>query len=63
MRIYLIYDSGNPEQNMEQVEGFMSEQAARARCEALNELDYSELGTDDFEDCWRWTYVDVVEES
>ncbi len=67
MRIYVIYDTGNPQQNIEQLEGFMSQQAAEARCEVLNARDYpdNELPADDdqdLEDRWEWSYVDVAVE-
>jgi len=67
MRICLIYDSGNPEQNVEQLEGFTSEEAAEAACERNNLRDYPEgveASEDDPDpDSWRWTYVDVEVES
>lgn len=78
MRIYLVFDSGDPHANMskhvagrdykEQLEGFLSEDRARARCEQLNERDYpgmEENSEDAVEDqeCWTWAHVDVEEDS
>lgn len=67
MRIYLIYDSGNPEQNMEQLKGFMSESAAKAACERENARDYPDVPLDEAgdgeADHWAWIYVDVEPES
>lgn len=62
MRIYVVYDSGDP--NLELLQGFMSRSRAEARCELLNELETRKMmPTDEKFDGWRFVEVDVEAES
>ena len=59
IQIYVIFDSANPHQNIEQLRAFSDQSAATRACEELNERDYPDAGADD--DKWDFEPVDVEE--